>query len=200
MTETQADRLLRIIRRRGIIKSSELARLGIARKYLSTLENEGLLVKQGRGTYALSDLNITERSSLALACKAVPSGVICLLSALQFHNIGTQLPTSVWLAIPTRSHRPEVSYPPLNLCEFSKSMHDNGIERYFENKVEIRVYGKAKTIVDCFRYRNKIGLDVCIEALKDYLIKSDASIDELMHYAAMCRTSKIILPYIEALK
>lgn len=200
MTENQATKLLRLIRRRGIVRASEVSELGIPRKYLATLEKEGAIVKQGRGLYSLADAAVTDRHTLALACKSVPAGIVCLVSALQFHNIGTQLPFQVWLAIPSRSHRPILEYPPLRLCEFAELSYRNGIERFFDGKSEIRVYGPAKTVVDCFRFRNKIGLDVGIEALKAYLERSEASVEELIQYAESGRVSKVILPYIEALK
>jgi hypothetical protein len=121
MTENQASKLLRLIRRRGIVRASEVSELGIPRKYLAILEKEGAIVKQGRGLYSLADAAVTDRHTLALACKSVPVGIVCLVSALQFLNIGTQLPFQVWTAIPSHSYRPSLEYPLL--------MHGSGVTK-----------------------------------------------------------------------
>ncbi len=146
--------------------------------------------------------NCTARSvhhSLAEAGKLVPHGVICLLSALRFHDIGTQSPHGVWMALARTSARPRISYPPLRIVRFSGRALDEGIVEHLIEGVPVRMTNPARTVVDCFKYRNKIGLDVALEALKEALKNRSCGIDDLWHYAKVCRMAKVMRPYLEVM-
>ncbi len=192
--------LLKYIRQHRIVRSREITERGWARKALQRLENQGLITRISRGTYALADDNsLTENRSLAEACKRVPDGIVCLLSALQFHGITTQMPHEVWLAIPQAAHTPDVEYPPLRIMRFSGAAYTAGIERYSLENVNVQIYNPAKTIVDCFKHRNKVGLDVFLEALRAYVSAKESSMDDLWTYAKLRGVSKTIRPYLEAI-
>jgi len=197
---TDTNKLLEIVRERGVLRAKELDDFGIARKQLTAALEAGQLIRLGRGIYAEADVQISPKLYLAQVCKQIPSGVVCLISALQFHKMGTQTPSEVWIAVPGHSHRPSSSYPPIHLVEFSATTYSLGIEYSEYKQTEIRVYSPAKTVVDCFRFRNAIGLDVALEALKDYLGKPGNTSAELMEYAVSCRISTVLKPYLEALQ
>lgn len=182
-----------------IIHTRDLAQLEIPSKYLRTLCDEGLLTRIGRGVYATASGMNAANITLAHVAKAVPKGVICLLSALRFHEIGTQMPHKVWLALDRRAAKPLLAKPKIHLVRFSGPALTEGIERHMVAGVEIHVYSPAKTIADCFKYRNKIGLDVALEALKDAIRTRKADVGEIWKCAKICRTAKIIQPYMEAI-
>ena len=142
---------------------------------------------------------VTEHHTLAEACVRVPHGVVCLLSALRYHDLTTQAPFEVWLAVETDKWRPVVDYPPLRIVRFSGAAFTEGVEEHLVEGVTVRVYGVAKTIADCFKYRNKIGLDVALEALRDVRDRRLATNDALWRYAQVCRVANVMLPYLEAL-
>ena len=142
---------------------------------------------------------ITEHHTLAEAAKRIPTGIVCLLSALGFHGLGTQVPHEVWIAIDVKAHKPTVDWPPLRIVRFSGKARTHGVERHDIEGVLVLVTTRAKTVADCFKYRNKIGIDVAIEALKGYLGKRGRSMDELLAAAAACRVANVMRPYIEAL-
>lgn len=194
------ERLLEAVRERGVLRAKELKDLGIARRQLGAAVEAGQLVRLGRGLYAEANEPVSPKLLLAQVCKQIPSGVVCLLSALQFHKLGTQTPSEIWIAVPGHSHRPVSDYPPIHLVEFAPLVHGIGIEYSKYKQTEIRIYSAAKTVVDCFRFRNAIGLDVALEALKDYLRKPGNTTGELMKYAVSCRISTVIKPYVEALQ
>lgn len=196
---TKEDQLRHYIRSQGIVKTKELEFLGIPRKHLTSLLQSGEVVRLARGIYADSALEMDSQFFLAQVCKQVPMGIICLLSALEFHKLGTQNPSEVWVAIPSHSHRPAIAYPPIHLVEFSFAPFRLGIQNFPYLETDIRVYSPAKTVVDCFRYRNQIGLDTAMEALKDYLRQYSSS-EEIMEYAEKCRISQAIKHYLEALQ
>ena len=147
----------------------------------------------------LANAEPTEHHALAEACKRVPHGVICLLSALRFHNLTTQLPHETWMAIPGTARQPKVDQPAMRFHRFSGPALADGIETHEIEGVQVKVYNPAKTVVDCFKYRNKIGLDIAIEALKDYIYQHKATPDALWHYAKTCRMTRVMQPYMEAL-
>ncbi len=129
----------------------------------------------------------------------VPQAVFCLMTALQFHELTTQLPRQVWIAMPRGSHAPRIDYPPLKMVQFSGDAFEDGVEVFVRDKVKLRVYGVAKTIADCFKHRNKIGLDVALEALKNARAQKKASADDLWHVAKICRVANVMRPYLEAI-
>jgi predicted transcriptional regulator of viral defense system len=196
--QTKQDQVLEVVRAVGILRPRDLDQFGIARTYLHRLEQRGLLERVGRGLYRLPHSEVTEHHSLATACKAVPHGVICLLSALRFHDMTTQAPFEVWMAIGTRARQPKPGSLPLRIVRFSGPALTEGIEEYSLEGVKAKIYGPAKSVADTFKYRNKIGLDVALEALRDYQHRRRGDIDELWHYASICRVGNVIRPYLEA--
>jgi predicted transcriptional regulator of viral defense system len=195
----QTEQLLNILQQTSILRPNDLATYGISRLALYTLHRQGKVVRTGRGLYTLSTAELSEHHSLAEVCKRTPHGVICLLSALRFHNIGTQNPIEVWLAIDHKARQPKFAYPPMRIVRFSGPALIEGVEEFVIEGVTVCVYTIAKTIADCFKYRNKIGLDVCLEALRECRRTRRCTIDEIWHYAKICRVSNVILPYLEAL-
>lgn len=196
---TDQDRALRLARRSQGVTTRELVAAGIHRQVLSRLVSAGQLDRIARGQYRLAEQPVTESHGLVIACAAVPQGVICLLSALQFHGIGTQLPSQVWIAIDRRAHRPSLKYPPLRVVRYTGAALTEGVGSHRREGLTIRVYGVAKTLADCFKYRNKIGLDVALEALRESWKSRKFTMDELDHHASICRVRRVLRPYLEAL-
>ncbi len=193
------DRILELVGKAGVLRPRDLDPHGIPRTYLSRLCAAGKLQRIGRGLYVLPDSSATEHHSLAEVCKRVPNGVICLLSALRFHELTTQAPFEVWLAIGEKAWRPRIDYPPLRIVHFSKATLDAGIEEHKIEGVTVHVYSPAKTVADCFKYRNKIGLDVAIEALRECWRAKCCTMDDLWHYADICRVKNVMRPYLESI-
>ena len=193
------DRVLALVRQAGVLRPRDLDAEGIPREYLRRLLADGLLDRPGRGIYVAADLKPTPNHGLAEACKRVPHGVVCLLSALQFHELTTQAPFEVWLAIDGKARLPKVEHPPLRVVRFSGPALDSGIKEHRIEGVAVRVYTPAKTVADCFKYRNKIGLDVALEALRDCWKKRRATMDELWQAAKTCRVANVMRPYLESL-
>ncbi|MCK4472384.1 MAG: type IV toxin-antitoxin system AbiEi family antitoxin domain-containing protein [Anaerolineae bacterium] len=198
MTTTATNKVMKLVRKKGILRAQELARLGIPRIYLTRLVHKGQLERISRGLYVAADSNPSANRTLAEACKRVPGGIICLLSALRFHDLTTQLPSQVWMAIDVKARHPREHVLPLRITRFSGQALSEGIETHNIEGVLVRVYCAGKTIADCFKYRNKIGLDVAIEALRDALRKRKCTVDELWHYARICRVTNVLRPYLEA--
>jgi len=188
-----------IAKKKGIIRPRDLDEYQIPREYLSRFYQQGQLEKIGRGLYILPDLEIDENFSLAQVSKSVPNGIISLLSALRFHHLTTQLPYQVWIAIPNKSHQPLLQEVSLRVVHFSGKALSAGIEAFMISGVKVPIYNPAKTVADCFKYRNKIGLDVALEALREYWLKPASSLDEIWHYSKICRVTNIIKPYMESL-
>jgi predicted transcriptional regulator of viral defense system len=157
------------------------------------------LDRPARGLYTVHDAQVTEHHSLAEACKRVPHGVVCLISALRFHGFTTQAPFEVWLAIDRKARRPRQDLPPLRIVRFSGKALTQGIETHLIEGVKVRLYSPAKTIADCFKYRNKIGLDVALEALRECWRERRCTMDELWRFAKTCRVSNVMRPYLESL-
>lgn len=193
------QRIMHYVGQHGIVRPRDVEALGLPREYLLRLHRQGKVVRSGRGLYSLPDAAITERHSYAEVASRVSGGIFCLLSALAFHEITTQSPASVWIALPQGARRPALSSPSLRVVRLSGASLAEGIENHKVEGVPIRVYSVAKTVADCFKFRNKIGLDVAIEALKDSLRQKKANVNEIYRYAKVCRVSNIIRPYMEAL-
>ncbi|HZT41368.1 MAG TPA: type IV toxin-antitoxin system AbiEi family antitoxin domain-containing protein [Chthonomonadaceae bacterium] len=191
--------VLQLARELGMIRSRDLKAHNIPHSYLQRLYERGLLQRSGRGIYVLTEAEPGEKFALAEVCKRVPQGVVCLLSALRFHEIGTQSPFEVWMAIHPKAHRPRVDYPPLRIVRFSGRALEEGVEEHSTSDGPVRVYNIPKTVADCFRYRNKIGLDVALEALRSCWRKRAATMDELWYYAAVDKVSTVMKPYLESL-
>jgi predicted transcriptional regulator of viral defense system len=193
------QRIMHYVGQHGIVRPRDIEAIGLPREYLLRLHRQGKIVRSGRGLYSLPDAAITERHSYAEVGRRVPGGVFCLLSALAFHEITTQSPGSVWIALPQGARRPVLKTPSLRVVRLSGPSVTEGIENHKVEGVPIRVYSVAKTVADCFKFRNKIGLDIAIEALKDSIRQKKATINEIYRYAKICRVSKVIRPYMEAL-
>lgn len=198
-TGSLPDRVREVVRRSGIVRPRELARLGVSRVQIATLVENGALRRLGRGLYAAPDAELTEHHSLAEAAKRVPRGVVCLLSALRFHGLTTQNPFEVWIAIGHKTWRTRVADPPLRLVHMSGPAATAGVETHTIEGVSVPVFSAAKTVADCFRYRNKIGLDVAVEALRDYRRLRRGPMDDVWRFAQVCRVSRVMFPYVEAL-
>jgi predicted transcriptional regulator of viral defense system len=191
--------ILKMARKTGVVRAREIREAGLHPEYLRKLCKSGQLIRTGRGLYSLADGDFTEHHSLAEACKRVPHGIICLLSALSYHEIGTQNPHQIWMAIDRGMRKPKVDYPPIRIFRFSGLSLEEGIEEKKIEGVSVRLYNPAKTVADCFKYRNKVGIDVAIEALKECWRSRRCEIDELVHYSKICRVSNIMQPYMEAI-
>ena len=185
-------------KKHGMIRVRDAVKEGIHPENLRRLCKKGLLVKMARGIYIPADSEISQNVGLAQISKRVPNGVICLLSALQFHDIGTQSPFEVWVAIDQKAAAPRIDYPPIRIVRFSGKALSEGIEIHQIEGVEVEIYNKAKTIADCFKFRNKIGLDIALEALKDSRQRKLCTNDEIWKYAKLCRVSNVMKPYLEA--
>jgi predicted transcriptional regulator of viral defense system len=192
------QQILELAREKGIIRAEDVEAAGISRNYLYRMHKEGLLEKRAVGLYTLPEAPVTENSSLAEVAKRLPHAVVCLISALSYHEITTQIPHEIWLTIPRGSWRPDVEYPPLNLTYVSGSAYSFGIQEYVLNGVAVKIYSPAKTVADCFKFRNKVGLDVAIEALREAWRSRKVTMDELVEAAEVDRVSKIMRPYLEA--
>lgn len=197
MIHSKAGQVLEQVKNQGVIRSRDLQ--GIHREYLRRLQQQGLLMRSGRGLYTLTDGDLTENHSLAEASKRVPHATVCLLSALRFHELTTQAPFEVWLAIDGKARTPKEDILPLRIVYMSDPSLNAGVEEHQIEGVPVRVYSPAKTVADCFKYRNKIGLDVAIEALRDCWKKRRSTADELWHYAKICRVSNVMRPYLTSL-
>ena len=195
---THAEALLDLAYARGILRSREVEEAGIPRQYLSRLVDQGELVRIGRGLYQHPGHRVTAQHSLAIAAKRVDGGVICLLSALQFHNLTTQNPHSVWMAIGHKAREPSVDAVNLRVVRMSGKARANGIDAHEIEGVTVPIYSAAKTVADCFKFRGTVGKDVAIEALKDYMGRGGA-VDPLWTYAEMDRVQTVMRPYMEML-
>lgn len=195
---TDREKALKLARRRQGVTTRELTAAGIHRQTLTRLVAAGKLDRVMRGVYRLPAQSLGEHHGLGLASAAIPHGTICLLSALQFHRVGTQLPSEVWIAIDRRARRPALKYPPLRVVRFGGKALTEGVEKHRIEGRRVRVYGVAKTVADCFKYRNKIGLDVAVEALRDARDAKKVNADELWRYARINRVTKVMRPYLEA--
>lgn len=191
------SKLLTLARRSGVIRPGDLRAHGIAPVYLTRLVRTGALVRVGRGLYSLADGAPSRDRTIVEAARQVPRGVVCLLSALRLHGLGTQMPPAVWMAIDVKARRPRADGPPLEVVRMSGRALTEGIEERVLEGVRVRVYGPAKTVADCFKFRNKIGVDVAVESLRDYR-RQRGSVDELLRYAEICRVARLLRPYLEA--
>ena len=197
MTQTQ-EKVLALAKRKGILRVKDLREVGIHPEYLRRLYKKGMLVRISRGLYVPVDAELSANAGLAQASRRVPRGVICLLSALRYHEIGTANPFEVWIALDQDVRRPQVEYPSLRIVRFSGKALTEGVGHYRIESVPVKVYNPAKTVADCFKFRNKIGLDVAIEALRDCLRSKKCTRAQLWQYAEICRVTKVMRPYLEA--
>lgn len=193
------DKLLEFVQSRGLLRSRDLAPLGIPRVALTRAVRGGQLERVGRGLYGLTGRPVSASGTLAEVALRVPKSVVCLLSALRFHDLTTHAPFQVWLAIDNKAATPRLGYPPLRLVRYSGAALTEGVEQHLVDGVAVRVTGVAKTVADCFKYRNKIGLDVALEALREAWSGRRMTSDEIWHYAKIDRVANVMRPYLESL-
>jgi len=200
MAQTKTEKLLDLVQRRQILRPRDLDAAGIPRNYLSRLVATGELRKLERGIYTATTLPASEHISLLEVSRKVPKAVVCLLSALRFHEIGTQAPHEVWIAIDAKAWVPRISSPSVRIVRLSGDSLHFGVQQREISGGMIRVFGPAKTVADCFKFRHKIGMDVALEALRESYRQKKASMNELWEAAKVCRVANVMKPYLESLR
>ena len=199
MSNAGTEEIVDFVREAGLVRPRDLEPLGVPGGSLARLARRGLLEKLGRGLYAVPGAASSEHRSLAEVSKRTPRGVICLLSALRYHGLTTQAPPEVWLAIGPKDRVPRPGRVRLRIVRVSGEARDAGVETHIIEGVPVRIYGVAKTVADCFKFRNRIGTDVAVEALRDCLEQRRCTPGELFEYQRVCRVSRVMRPYMEAL-
>lgn len=199
MSKNSPENQVLELAQQGLLRVCDLTSRGLHPEYLRRLYQKGLVRREGRGLYIAANAEISVHYGLAQVAKRIPHGVICLLSALSFHEIGTQLPHQVWIAIDRRAAKPKIQFPPLRVMRFSGAALTEGVETYRIEGVPVQIFNPAKTVADCFKYRNKIGLDIALEALKECIRDRRTTMDDLWHFAQVCRMTNVMRPYMEAM-
>ncbi len=184
----------------GMLRTSRAIALGVHPRTLYALRDAGRIQQVTRGLYRLAELPELGNPDLAAVASRIPQGVVCLISALAFHGMTTQIPHQVDVAVPRGTKQPRLDFPPIRIIRLSDQLYKAGIESHALDGVGVRVYSAAKTVADCFRFRHRIGIDVAVEALKLFHSRKEASMRELLAYARLCRVERIMMPYIEALQ
>ena len=182
----------------GMLRTGQAKKLGIAEPVLIRMTEAGALVREARGLYRLADLPPLSNPDLIQVAVRVPNSVICLISALDFHNLSTQIPYQVYIAIPRTTKAPRIDYPPLAIFYLSEVPYTTGIEVHTLDGIPVRIYSREKTLADCFKFRKKIGLDIALEALKDYLRQPNQNLGELLRCARVNRVANVMQPYLRA--
>lgn len=199
-SDTAAIRRARILLhpQKGTFRTGEAVRAGVHPRTIYAMRDQGVIERMGRGMYRFADMPSLGNPDLVTVAMKVPKGVICLISALSYHELTTEIPHEIYLALPRGAEPPRLDYPPLRIFWFSGTAFTEGIEQHDVDSIPVRVYNPEKTLADCFKYRNKIGLDVVLDALKFYRQRKRFQADDLMHFARICRVEKIMRPYLEA--
>lgn len=195
---TQRERAIKHLETGGLVRMRDLAAEGISPETVARLVREGVATRQARGLYQAANAPIDARHMLAEAAMIAPRAVICLVSALQFHELTLQRPSAVWMAIDRNGWKPTIAYPPLRFVRFSRPLLLAGVERHPIEGVSVPIFDAAKTVVDCFRYRNKLGLDLALEGLREGVRRRAFSVDNLARYASEARMWTVMRPYVEA--
>lgn len=200
MSENAYDKAIETFRNHsGLLRTQQAIDEGIAPRTLYQMRETGAIIRESRGLYRLADTEPGEYYDLVQVALRIPKGVICLISALSFHELTTQIPHQVYVALPIDAEKPRLEYPPLRIFWLSQKAYSAGIENHEVDGKPVKIYGIEKTIADCFKFRNKIGLDVALEALRDYRKREDFNIGTLLHYARIDRVERIIKPYLEVI-
>ena len=199
MSAHSQNGILHRIEKMGLVRPRDLEAHGITRARLARLVREGQVLRQARGVYVAVRHNPTAEHTLAHVAKRVPGGVFCLLTAMRFHGLTTQSPAEIWIALPEKARRPRLDYPRLRVARFSGAALTEGIEEHRVEGVDIRVYSPAKTVADAFKYRNKVGIDVAVEALRDFTRRYRSGVNELARFARICRVSRVMQPYLDSI-
>jgi predicted transcriptional regulator of viral defense system len=183
----------------GVLRTAEVLKAGVHRRTLYAMRETGIVERLGRGLYRLADSPPLGNPDLVLVAAKAPKGVLCLISALAFHNLTTQIPHEVYLAVQRGSEFPRIEHPPVRIIQMSGTAFREGIETHKMYDAQVQVYSPEKTIADCFKFRNRIGLDTAVEALRFYRERRKVRVGDLMRYAAVCRVANVMRPYLEAL-
>jgi predicted transcriptional regulator of viral defense system len=198
MTERSSPKTS-LLQSQALLRPSDAVALGYSRMYVAQLAKQGLVRKISRGLYATPQRQESEFSSFAEIASKHPKALVCLVSALSFHGLTTQAPHEVWIAIGNKDRIPTMTYPPLRVVRFGGESLTEGVALHMMDGVEVKVTNIAKTIADCFKFRNKIGLDIALEALKEAVQSKRVTMDELWHYSQLCRVHNVMRPYLEGL-
>ena len=183
----------------GILRAHQAVRGGIAPRTLYEMRDAGMVLRESRGLYRLADAEFGSNSDLVHVALRIPKGVICMISALAYHELTTQIPHQVYVALPNNAEKPRLEYPPTRIFWLSQKAYSAGLENHELDGIAVKIYGIEKTIADCFKFRNKTGLDVALEALKDYRKRESFNVETLLHYARIDRVERVIKPYLEAI-
>ena len=183
---------------KGVLKTTEAIKRGIHPRRLYLMAESGYIQKLARGLYRLSGMPQLSNPDLITICLKVPKGVVSLISSLAFHNLTTQIPHEVYIALPKGARQPAISYPPARFFRFYGKAFAEGIETHEIDGISIRVYSPEKSLADCFKFRNVLGMDTVLEALRNYLKRKNRELNTLIHYAEICRVYRIMRPYIES--
>lgn len=198
MTETQRELALHLLKSRGIMRLAELRRAGVHSQTLARMVAAGAVLRQPHGLYRLSGADFDPSQSFAEVAKLIPKGVVCLISALQFHELTLQLPAFVWVAVDRKQRLPRISFPPVRPVRFGEKAMSTEVERHVVDGVEVAVFGAAKSVVDCFRYRKQVGMDVALEGLRNAVRERKVHPDSITDMARRLRVWSVIRPYLDA--
>jgi predicted transcriptional regulator of viral defense system len=198
--DLKREQIIDLARKKGILRPRDLEAHGIAGEYLNKLLADGTFERPGRGLYRLATARPSRHAQLAEVAKRVPKAVICLLSALDYHGLTTEIPHEIWLAIPQKTRPPQIEYPPLRTVRMTDAAYRFGAQTHAIDGVEVRITSAAKTVADCFKFRNLVGLAVALDALRDCWRKKKATSDELWKAAKVCRMTNVMRPYMETLR
>ena len=200
LTQRQIDKAVQVFQTQGgVLRTAEAIRKGIQPRVLYAMREGHMLEMLTRGCFRLAEMDVMSNPDLAVVAKAVPKGVVCLISALAFHEITTQIPHAVDLALREHTHRPKIAYPPVQTHWFGDKAYSEGVEQHVIDGVPVRIYSAAKTVADCFKFRNKVGLDVAVEAMRLCRQRKRTTGGEFQRFAKICRVENVMAPYLEAI-
>lgn len=200
MSENAYDKAIETFRNHsGLLRTQQAIDEGIAPRTLYQMRETGAIVRESRGLYRLAETEPGAYFDLVQVALRIPKGVICLISALSFHALTTQIPHQVYVSLPINSEKPRLEYPPIRLFWLSPKVYSAGIEWHDLDGISVKVYGIEKTIADCFKFRNKVGMDIVLDALRNYQNRKDFNIERLLYFANLNRVNRIMRPYIEIL-
>lgn len=197
--QSKSERIVELAKKYGVLRPKDLVPHGIQAEYLRRLCDKGQIKKVGRGSYVLADTQMSTALSLAIVGRAVPNGVICLQSALAFHGIGDQPAREVFVAIERRAARPRVDYPEVRVARLGGPAFTEGAETHAIENVKVKIYSLEKTLADLFKFRNKIGPHIAVDALRASMSDRGLNMKKLWHYAKLCRVERVMKPYVDAL-
>jgi predicted transcriptional regulator of viral defense system len=183
----------------GLMRAAEAIRLGVPEHFIYEMVQKGDLVKEARGVYRLADSDPLGNPDLVQVSMLVPKAVICLISALYFYELTTQIPHSVYVALPQNAGRPRMTYPPLEVFWVTTSLHSVGVDEHVLDGVNVKIYNREKTVADCFKFRKRIGEEIALEALKDYVNQPKMDVHKLLEYAKIDHAEKLMIPYLKSL-